>query len=198
MAARVRPRDPETADVRIVAGRHRGRVLATPEGRDIRPTSDRLREALFNILAHGDPSLPEDAHVLDVFAGTGALGIEALSRGARHVTFVELDRRAAELIRRNLATLGETDRARIVAKDARAPGPAPGEPADLAFLDAPYGQGLAEPALAALAAGNWLKPESRILVELARDEDFSVPAGFEAEDERAWGKSRVVFLRFVP
>jgi 16S rRNA (guanine966-N2)-methyltransferase len=180
--------------MRIVGGRHRGRALATPEGRDVRPTSDRLREAVFNILAHGTPSLPDGARVLDLFAGTGALGLEALSRGAAHVTFVEEDTRAVALIRRNLAALGETVRADLVARDARRLGRAPA-PADLAFLDPPYRQDLAAPALAALAAGGWLAPGARVVVELARDEPFVAPVGFTPEDERAYGKSRVVFLR---
>jgi 16S rRNA (guanine966-N2)-methyltransferase len=168
--------------------------LAAPDGGDVRPTSDRLREAVFNILAHGSPSLPGGARVLDVFAGTGALGLEALSRGAAHVTFVEADPRAAALIRRNLAALGEAAHADLVARDARKLGRATA-PADLAFLDPPYRQDLATPALVTLDAGGWLAPGARILVELARDEAFTAPDGFTSEDERAYGKSRVVFLR---
>ena len=181
--------------MRIVAGKHRGRTLATPEGRDIRPTSERLREAVFNILAHSVPSLPAEARVLDVFAGTGALGLEALSRGAAHVTFIETDKTATRLIRYNLATLGEAENANLLARDAGQPGAAPaGAPADLAFLDPPYRSGLAEPALAALGAGGWLAEGARIIIELAHDEDFTSPSGFVEDDRRTYGKSRVVFL----
>jgi 16S rRNA (guanine966-N2)-methyltransferase len=181
--------------MRIVAGRHRGRALAAPEGRDIRPTSERLREAVFNILAHGIPSLPAEARVLDVFAGTGALGLEALSRGAAHVTFIETDKAATRLIRYNLATLGETANADLLARDAERPGSAPaGDPATLAFLDPPYRSGLAEPALAALGAGGWLAEGARIIIELAHDEAFTSPSGFTEDDSRIYGKSRVVFL----
>ncbi len=182
--------------MRIVAGRHRGRVLAAPTDRAVRPSSDRLREAVFNILAHGEPSLPADARVLDVFAGTGALGLEALSRGAAHATFVEADRAAAALIRRNVEALREDANASIVTRDARRIGHAP-TPVALAFLDPPYGQGLAAPALDALAAGGWLAPGAVIVVETGADEAVDWPPGFIETDVRHYGKARVTFLAWA-
>jgi 16S rRNA (guanine966-N2)-methyltransferase len=184
--------------VRVVGGRHRGRRLVAPPGAAVRPTSDRAREALFNILSHGDfaaDGLPfADENVVDVFAGTGALGIEALSRGAARAAFIETDRAALAALRRNLATLDEEDAADIISGDATRPPRAP-YAAALAFLDPPYHSGLVAASLSALAATGWLAPRAMAIVELAARELFSPPAGFAMIDERVYGAARLVFLR---
>jgi 16S rRNA (guanine966-N2)-methyltransferase len=184
--------------MRIVGGRHRGRRLAAPPGDAVRPTSDRAREALFNILSHGDfaaAGLPfADETVLDAFAGTGALGIEALSRGAARAVFIETDRAAVAALRRNLAALDEEDAADIIAGDATRPPRARGACA-LAFLDPPYRSGLAAPALTALAGVGWLAPAALAVVEIAAVEEFAPPPGFTMIDERRYGAARLIFLR---
>lgn len=183
--------------MRIVAGRHRGRRLAAPPGTSVRPTSERAREALFNILAHGrfgPRPIFEEARVLDVFAGTGAFGLEALSRGARFAAFVEKDRAARDTLAANVKTLGEESRTRIVAADATSPPRADG-PYDLAFLDPPYRSDLAAPALAALAAGGWLAPNALVIVEMAARSELVPPEGFTPLEERRYGAGRLVFLR---
>jgi 16S rRNA (guanine966-N2)-methyltransferase len=166
----------------------------------VRPTSDRVREAIFNILVHGEllPGGIEDAVVVDLFAGTGALGLEALSRGARHVTFFERDGGALKALKRNLATLKEDGRARVLARDATRPGGRVGEPATLAFLDPPYGEGLAEPALAALLVGGWLAADALVVVEIGARDAFRAPVGFEEADRRRWGATVACFLRRAP
>lgn len=183
--------------MRIVAGKHRGRRIAAPPGDAVRPTSERAREALFNILAHGrfgTAPVYEDARVLDVFAGTGAFGLEALSRGARFATFIENDRAARETLAANIETLGEGARTRLLVADATTPPRADGA-YDLVFLDPPYRSGLAAPALEALSRTGWLGPEALVIVELAAREDFEPPAGFEVLQERRYGAGRVAFLR---
>lgn len=170
-----------------------------PPGDGVRPTSDRAREALFNILSHGDfaavAGLPfAERPVLDAFAGTGAFGLEALSRGAGAAVFIERDRAALAALRRNIATLDEEDRTQVIAGDATRPPPARAACA-IAFLDPPYGSGLAEPALTALTAAGWLAPESLAVVEIASGEALPVPAGFAMLDERVYGAARLVFLR---
>jgi 16S rRNA (guanine966-N2)-methyltransferase len=184
--------------MRVVGGRHRGRRLIAPPGDAVRPTSDRAREALFNILSHGEfaaAGLPfADENVLDAFAGTGALGIEALSRGAARAAFIEIDRAALAALRRNLAALDEEDAADIIAGDATRPPRAPFACA-LAFLDPPYRSGLAAPALTALAQVGWLAPRALAVIEIAAKEEFAAPAGFIIMDERKYGAARVVFLR---
>jgi 16S rRNA (guanine966-N2)-methyltransferase len=185
--------------MRIVAGRHRGRKLVAPEGADVRPTSDRAREALFNILGHGRfaaASGPawQDAVVLDAFAGTGAVGLEALSRGAAEAYFLENNRAALDALRHNVDALGETARAHIRNADATLP-PRAAKPASLAFLDPPYRSGLGPPSLAALAQAGWLAPGALAVVEVSAKEDFAPPSGWETLDERRYGAARLVFLR---
>lgn len=186
--------------MRIVAGKHKGRRLAAPEGSSMRPTSDRAREALFNVLAHrsfhddGRPMLAE-ARVLDVFAGTGAMGLEALSRGATHATFIERDRTALAALEKNIAELGEASRTSILRNDATAL-PGAKEAASLAFLDPPYGAGLAEPALTSLVKGGWIEPGAVVIVELGKREDISPPAQFTPLDERRYGAAHFVLLRY--
>src|SRR5579862_5860120 len=145
--------------MRVVGGRLRGRALAAPKSSAIRPTADRLRESLFNILVHAYDDPIAGARVLDLFAGTGALGIEALSRGAAFTLFVDDGAEARALLRENATSLGLGGTSRIFRRDATRLGPAyPVEPFSLAFLDPPYGQGLAERSLASAHAGGWLTP----------------------------------------
>jgi 16S rRNA (guanine966-N2)-methyltransferase len=184
--------------VRIVGGRHRGRRLLAPPGETVRPTSDRAREALFNILCHGRlaaDGIPfAGATVLDAFAGTGALGLEALSRGAAEAAFIEQDREALATLRQNIAALGENAHSRIITGDAIRPPRAPLSCA-LAFLDPPYRSGVAAAALTALDAAGWLTPDALAVVELAARERLAPPAGFSLLDERVYGAGRLVFLR---
>lgn len=185
--------------MRIVSGGLRGRNLITPEGQGTRPTSDRARQAVFNILEHAAwaPEL-RGARVMDLFAGSGALGFEAISRGAAFCLFVETDEAARGAIRENIDALGLFGATRIHRRDATDLGLRPasaGEPFDLAFMDPPYRQGLAERALAGLAEGGWLKPGALVLVERGSDEaDLSAP-GYEVLDTRDYGAARVSFLR---
>jgi len=184
--------------MRVVGGRLRSRPLAGPKSDAVRPTSDRLREALFNVLAHayGDPIT--GARVLDLFAGAGALGIEALSRGAAHVLFVDDGVEARALLRANVETLGLGGLTRIFRRDATKLGPAhPLEPFDLVFLDPPYGKGLAEKALMSARDGGWLKPHALIVVEEAADAGFAAPDGFEELERRKYHDTEFVFLRSV-
>jgi 16S rRNA (guanine966-N2)-methyltransferase len=187
--------------LKIVGGKHRGRSIAAPEGLSTRPTSNRAREALFNILTHAnwreDGTSPlVDAHVLDAFAGSGALGLEALSRGAAKATFFDSDPTAVRLLGENVRKLGEASAAKVVRADATRPPPSR-EACDLVFLDPPYRSGLAAPALTALAAAGWLKPGAIVTVELANTEDLLPPHRFEALDERRYGAAKIVILRYT-
>jgi 16S rRNA (guanine966-N2)-methyltransferase len=182
--------------VRIVGGDFGGRRLATPRSDAIRPSSDRLRQTLFDILTHAYDGVVRDARVLDLFAGTGALGLEAVSRGARHALFVEDGVEARGLIRANVETLGLTGRTRIFRRDATrlgAAGTVP--PFDLAFADPPYGRGLGAKALAAAHSGGWLRAGA--LAVLEERGDVAVPAipGLALVERRAIGDSQLLFLR---
>ena len=188
--------------LKVVGGRHRGRSIATPEGDTTRPTSSRARESLFNILAHAnwraDGTSPLiDARVLDAFAGSGALGIEALSRGAAHATFLDNNSTAIKLIGENLRKLGETGNAKVIRADATRPPPSR-EACDLAFLDPPYRSEQAVPALTALAHTGWLKSGAIATVELASTEDMLPPPGFTTIDERRYGLAKILILRRTP
>lgn len=181
--------------MRIVAGRARGAALKGPKSDRIRPTSDRLREALFNVLAHsyGDPV--EGARVLDLFAGTGALGLEALSRGAAYALFVEDAAEARALIRANIETLSATGATRIFRRDATRLGPVGTiQPFSLVFCDPPYGRSLAEKALTGAAEGGWIAPGALVVVEESADADFTAPAGFEECERRLYGDTQIVIL----
>jgi 16S rRNA (guanine966-N2)-methyltransferase len=184
--------------MRVVAGRFRGRSLQAPEDMQIRPTSDRVRESLFNILAHGIENFSLDgARVIDLFAGTGALGIEAVSRGAGYCLFVEEAPEARALIRTNVEHLGLTGETRIFRRDATDLGPAGNmEPYDLAFLDPPYGKGLGEKALDALAQGNWLTPGAICVLEERAGVPLTFPGGFTVLDARTYGDTEITVLRF--
>ena len=182
--------------MRVVGGKFRSRPLAGPKSEAVRPTADRLREALFNILAHsyGDPIT--GARVLDLFAGTGALGIEAISRGAAYTLFVDEGVEARALLRDNVDALGLGGVTRIFRRDATKLGPAhPIEPFSLVFLDPPYGKGLAEKALMSAHEGGWLKPEAMIVVEEAAEAAFKAPDGFNELERRKYDDTEFVFLR---
>jgi len=182
--------------MRIVGGKLRSRPLAGPKSDAVRPTTDRLREALFNILAHsyGDPIT--GARVLDLFAGTGALGIEAISRGAAYALFVDEGVEARALLRDNVEALGLGGVTRIFRRDATKLGPIhPLDPFSLVFLDPPYGKGMAERALGAAQAGGWLKPKALIVVEEATGAAFKAPEGFTELERRQYDDTEFVFLR---
>jgi 16S rRNA (guanine966-N2)-methyltransferase len=183
--------------VRIVGGRFRGRALATPSHEGLRPTGDRVREAVFNILAHGIDGFDiEGARVIDLFAGTGALGLEALSRGAAYCLFVEESAEARALIRSNIEALGLTGATRIFRRDAADLGPAGNmAPYALAFLDPPYGKGLAEKALVELRNGKWLEPGAIAVVEEQAGVELALPEGFSELSHRIYGDTQVVFAR---
>jgi len=184
--------------LRIIAGVHRGRKLETAPGNTLRPTAERVREAIFNKLTHGlltTSGAPlTDVHVLDVFAGTGALGFEALSRGALRVAFFENDAATARLIKRNAEHLGAANTVAVIRRDATKPGPAR-EPASLVLMDAPYRSGITAAALSALQDGGWIADGAIVVVEVARDEDLVPPPGFEVVDDRRYGAARIIFLR---
>jgi len=184
--------------MRVVGGRLRSRPIAGPKGEGLRPTADRLRESLFNILSHGYGNPVEGARVLDLFAGTGALGLEALSRGAAFVLFVDDGAEARALLRQNVETLGAAGVTRVFRRDATKLGPAhPLEPFTLVFLDPPYGKGLAEKALLSARDGGWLAPEALIVVEEAKEAGFAAPQGFEEVERRDYDDTEFVFLRLT-
>jgi len=185
--------------VRIVGGDLRGRALATPRDRTVRPTADRLRETIFDILAHAYADPVVDARVLDLFAGTGALGFEALSRGAAWCLFVDDDVSARGLVRRNAETLGLAGRVRIFRRDATRLGPiARLAPFTVAFADPPYRRGLGEAALASAVAGGWLAPGALAVLEEAAAADIRPIPGLDALDRRRVGDSQIVLLRRTP
>lgn len=180
--------------MRIVAGALRGRVLAAPRSASIRPTSDRTREAVFNVIAHAHADKLEGARVLDLFAGTGALGLEAVSRGASHCLFIEESAEGRGLIRANVEAFGLQGRTKIFRRDATALGSAGTIfPFDLVFADPPYGKGLGERALASALAGGWLKPDALVVVEEAAATPFAPPAGLRSLDRRDYGDTSVTF-----
>ncbi len=187
--------------MRIVGGKYKGRTLKAPQGRDTRPTSDRTRESAFNILAHASWGQDfEDASVVDVFAGTGALGLEALSRGAAHATFIEADALALKFARENAATLSEWRNVTLLKIDACHPAPPPraaNAPCRFAFFDAPYKQGLTEPALRDFATKGWIEKGGIVVVEIAKDEAFETPRHFTLQDERTYGAAKVLFLTYT-
>ena len=182
--------------MRIVGGSLRGRALVTPRSYAVRPTADRLRESLFNILAHAYDDPVAGARVLDLFAGTGALGIEAVSRGAAFTLFVDNGAEARALLRNNVEALGLGGVTKVYRRDATNLGPAhPLEPFSLAFLDPPYGKGFAEQALVSLRDGGWLTPGALLVVEEAKAAAFAAPDGFEELERRAYDDTEFVFLR---
>ena len=188
--------------MRIVAGSLKGRAIVAPEGQGTRPTSDRARQAVFNVLEHAAWAEGlQEARVMDIYAGSGALGFEAISRGAAFALFVEIDDEARGAIRENADAWGLMGRTRVHRRSATDLGVRPGsagEAFDIAFLDPPYGKGLGEQALARLAAGGWLADGAVVMFERGSDEpDFEV-AGFEKLDARDYGAARVHFLKYAP
>jgi 16S rRNA (guanine966-N2)-methyltransferase len=184
--------------MRVVGGRLRGRALQAPKSQTVRPTADRLRESLFNILQHGYGDPLTDARVLDLFAGTGALGIEAMSRGAAFALFVDDGAEARALLRGNVEALGLGGTTRIFRRDATKLGPAhPLPPFSLVFADPPYGKGLAEQALASARDGGWVAADALLVVEEAREARFTAPERFEELERRAYDDTEFIFLRFA-
>ncbi|MBE7197579.1 MAG: 16S rRNA (guanine(966)-N(2))-methyltransferase RsmD [Parafilimonas terrae] len=184
--------------MRIVGGAWRGRRLATPRGDAIRPTSDRLRESLFNVLTHAYDDAVEGARVLDLFAGTGALGFEALSRGAAYALLVDEGAEARALIRSNIEALGAEGVTRLFRRNATRLGPSgTAGQFSLVFCDPPYHRDLAPPALASAAAGAWLAPGALVIVEEAEDVRLAWPEGFEELERRVYGETAVSLARFT-
>ncbi|MEM7745754.1 MAG: 16S rRNA (guanine(966)-N(2))-methyltransferase RsmD [Pseudomonadota bacterium] len=188
--------------MRIVGGQFKGTRLAAPGAQGggvahLRPTSDRVREALFNLLAHGDYPEFEGARVLDLFAGTGALGLEALSRGAARAVFIDEGAAARGLIRRNIDTLGVIGQTKLWRRDATRLGPCRGEPYSLIFADPPYGQDLGTKALISALAGGWIAPDAVVVLEEAASAELDVPEGLAPADDRTYGETRIVIYRRV-
>ena len=185
--------------MRIVAGQYRGRAIVTPEGQNTRPTSDRARQAIFNVLEHAPWAEGlHEARVIDLYAGSGALGFEALSRGAAFCLFVDTDDGARGAIRENMDAYGLFGRCRVHRRSATDLGPRPGSAGEaftLAFLDPPYAKGLGEQTLARLLEGGWLAPGAIVVLERGSDEPEIDPPGYERLDARDYGAARVLFLR---
>jgi len=182
--------------MRIIAGRHRGRVLKAPDGEGTRPTADRVRQALFDMLWHapwGGRTVVQDQLVLDAFAGTGALGLEALSRGADHATFIERDRGALAVLRANITACKEDGHAAVLAADATKP-PAARVACGLVFLDPPYGKDLVPQAVTALQAAGWIAPGALIVAEMGESETLDLP-GYEELARRSHGAASLHMLR---
>ncbi len=178
---------------RIIAGRWRSRRLGVPEGKDIRPTTDRMRERLFSMLEHSRYKSLAGAQVLDLYAGTGALGLEALSRGGAHCIFVENSAKSLACLKENISVLGAEGECEVIRGRADTLGSAP-RPMDLVFMDPPYRQGLIDPTLISLKAGGWLGRETTLVVELASDEIDPNLNGFTLLDDRRQGQQRLLFL----
>jgi len=188
--------------MRIVAGSLKGRAITAPEGQNTRPTSDRARQAIFNVLEHASWAEPLDgARIIDLYAGSGALGYEAISRGAAFCLFVEIEDEARGAIRENADAWGLMGRTRVHRRSATDLGVRPGsagEAFDIAFLDPPYRKGLGEQTLARLLEGNWLKPGATVVFERGSDEPEIDTPGYERLDARDYGAARVLFLRALP
>ena len=184
--------------MRVVGGRFRGRTLAGPKSDAIRPTSDRLLETIFNVLAHGYGDPVEGARVIDLFAGTGAMGIEALSRGAAFCLFVDEGAQARGLVRENVESLGLGGATRLFRRDATRMGAAgQNPPASLVFCDPPYGRDLAPRALKSCADGGWLSPGALVVVEEAQGAGVGLPDAFEELERRDYGETTVLFARYA-
>lgn len=190
--------------MRITGGSLRGRALVGPSDDSVRPTSDKVRQAIFNILSHhdfGNGFTFEGASVADLFAGTGAMGLEAVSRGARFCLFVDDSAESRALIRRNVEALGLTGASKIWRRDATDLGPMPpgaGGPFDLVFLDPPYRKDLVAPALAALIGGGWLAAKALVITETVADEPLPAGEPFRLADRRQYGDTSVAFLIAAP
>lgn len=184
--------------MRIVGGKFKGRRLIAPEGRDIRPTSDRARESIFNIIEHAAfaPDI-DGGSAIDVFAGTGAMGLEAMSRGASPVTFIDIDDTARACVLKNAGTMGQGRNVTVLRLDATKMPPPPriaACPARFAFLDAPYDQDVSGPTLLSLLARGWVGAGSLCVVETPSDKAFEAPRGYALEDQRKYGRAMISFL----
>ncbi|MCW9035766.1 MAG: 16S rRNA (guanine(966)-N(2))-methyltransferase RsmD [Rhodospirillales bacterium] len=182
--------------MRIVAGKHKGRVLQAPKGRNTRPTSDRTRGAVFNILEHGIEDFDlRGSEVLDVFAGTGALGLEALSRGAAKVTFMEIGREALKYLNNNIVALKVEEQTQVLKSDATRPR-ASSTSYSLIFLDPPYGKGFIPKALSILTNQGWVTPGGLCVAEEGSDQEVEIPEHFELLDRRDYGSAQILFLKY--
>ncbi|WP_173932501.1 16S rRNA (guanine(966)-N(2))-methyltransferase RsmD [Chelativorans sp. Marseille-P2723] len=182
--------------MRVVGGVYRGRRLASPRSDGVRPTADRAREALFNVLEHAYPDSVKGARVLDLFAGTGALGLEAISRGASYCLFVEEAVSARALIRENIMNLGLAGCTRIFRRDATRLGPIGNmAPFGLVFADPPYGRGLSERAIVSALSGGWLTEDALLMIEESADSPFNPPPGIVLEERRNYASSTIAFCR---
>jgi 16S rRNA (guanine966-N2)-methyltransferase len=180
--------------MRIIGGRLKGRVLKSPGSGRVRPTSDRLRETIFNILIHAYGNPVEGARAIDLFAGTGAMGFEALSRGANFALFVEQAAEACAVLHANIQTLGLESAARVLRRDARKLGIAPeGEKYNLVFLDPPYRRGFAPPVLAALREGGWLAQNALLVIEESAGTKVALPEAFALGETRLFAGTQIVF-----
>jgi len=179
---------------RIIAGRFRARRLTVPDGKDIRPTTDRMRERLFSILGHNKYPALTGARVADLFAGTGALGLEALSRGAAHATFVEQSPGSLNCLRSNIKALQVESETTVVAANATKVARTE-QPFDFIFLDPPYRQNLLSPSLSSMLEMGWVNDETAIVCELASDETTEIPPGLQIVDDRKQGKQRLLILK---
>lgn len=185
--------------MKITAGKYGRRTLHVPKGRDIRPTTDKVRQAIFNIL--GSMGLPQEAVVIDGFCGTGALGLEALSRDARFCIFFDKSRESLQLCRRNVEMLHAGHQARLIHRNVLRPGPRPDDvpPADLIFLDPPYRQNLVKPALSALTADGWVAPGAVVVAETEKDGPVEAPEGYQLLDSRLYGECQIqIFENLQP
>ncbi|WP_176083787.1 16S rRNA (guanine(966)-N(2))-methyltransferase RsmD [Martelella sp. HB161492] len=183
--------------MRIVGGEFRGRALATPKSQAIRPTTDRTRESLFNIIAHAYPEALDDTNMLDLFAGTGAIGLEAISRGVRMAVFVENSVEGRGLLWSNIDTLGLHGRTRIMRRDATKIGqPVQLQPFDFLFADPPYGKGLGDQALDAVDRGGWLKPGALVIVEERAGVTLQLSTVFQPLETRDFGDTEMHFFRY--
>lgn len=182
--------------MRIVAGKFRGKQLTSPQSQDIRPTSDRVRESLFNILASRIGPNFDGVRVLDLFAGTGALGLEAMSRGAAMCSFVDTGAEARGLIRGHVEAMGLGGKTKVLRRDADDLGRTQSfEPFNLIFLDPPYGKGLGEKALASARAGGWIADDATIVLEEKRGAEVELPEGFSVEDSRDYGDTTIRIIK---
>jgi 16S rRNA (guanine966-N2)-methyltransferase len=185
--------------VRIVGGEFRGRSLAVPKSNTIRPTADRTRESLFNILSHAYPEAIDGTRMMDIFAGTGAVGLEGASRGCRHVLFVESSVEGRGLLWENIDALGLHGRTRMLRRDATDLGSVGNlEPFELLFADPPYGEGLGEKAFKAAADGGWLVPGALAILEERADVVVDMPPAYLFLEVRTFGDSKMHFYRYQP
>lgn len=187
--------------MRIISGKHRGRRIEMHDGAEIRPTSGRTREAIFNILTHGSFGRDGESPLIgkravDIFCGTGALGLEALSRGALHVTFVDRTPASLNLARENVERFGEEAASKFIRSDSTQL-PKAMQPCTVAFADPPYNKGQAAPALKSLREQGWLEPDAIVVLELAAKELIDLPEGYEQLDERRYGNSKILILRHI-